>query len=241
MKANTTGINLIPQPRLQMMARRTRVHRWLAAAGAYAVILIVGYTMCVASAGSDVDATGAALEKTNRKIDELNRAVESLRPQLTEAQAKLAVARTVGDQPDWSLLLSVISSTLDEEIVLNNARLTTSDASSSNRQVAAAAAAPPTSRPSGDADAKFTVALQGFAKSQAAVTQFVLRLERLGLFDRVEMMNSSRQPFGNGDATGFRIECELRRIGGVRRANNDGAGTGARSNGSAPASGRKDR
>jgi Tfp pilus assembly protein PilN len=235
MKTNSAGINLIPLPRLEVMARRRRVHRWLAAAGAYAVILIVGYTMCVASAGSDVDATGAALEKTNRRIDDLNRALESLRPQLAEAQTKLVVARTVGDQPDWSLLLTVISSTLDEEIVLNNARLDMSDATiAAGRQSGA-----PTSRPSTDPGAKFTVGLQGFARSQAAVTQFVLRLERLGLFDRVEMMNSSRQPFGSADATGFRIECELRRIGGVRRAHNsNGAGTNGSS---ADAAGRKSR
>jgi hypothetical protein len=194
--------------------------------------------MCVASAGSDVDATGAALDKTNRRIDELNRALEGLRPQLAEAQTKLAVARTVGDQPDWSLLLTVISSTLDEEIVLNNARLDTSDASTANRQLGA-----PTSRPSNETDTKIMVALQGFAKSQAAVTQFVLRLERLGLFDRVEMMNSSRQPFGNGDATGFRIECELRRIGGVRRANNNTVPAAAAAAGAATggADGRKGR
>jgi Tfp pilus assembly protein PilN len=212
---NPRAINLLPLPRLQAMSRRCRVRRWLAASACYAALLVVGYAMCMASSGSDVDATGAALDKVNRQIDDLNHSLAALRPQLAEMQAKLSVAKMVGDQPNWSLLLAIISSTLDEEIVLSSARLDSAGAGTQAQQRQGAAAAP-TSRPSGDGDCKLAVTLQGFAKTQGAMSQFVLRLERLGLFERVEMMNSSRQQFGaNGEATGFRVECELRRTGGA--------------------------
>ena len=218
---NPNRINLLPQPRLQAIARGFRLRRWLAASACYAALLIAGYAMCMASAGSDVDATNAQLDKVNRQIDDLNRALATLRPQLSETQTKLAVARTVGDQPDWSKLLAIISSTLDDQIVLSNARLdSTVGTGGSQRQ----AAAQPTSRPAGEADGKLMVNLQGFAKSQAAVTQFVLRLERLGLFDRVEMMNSSRQQFGtSSEATAFRIDCELRRRSSRMPAGSEGS------------------
>src|SRR4051812_28279267 len=192
------GINLIPAPRRAAIARRARVRRWLTGSGCYAVLLIIAYGMCMTSAGNDVDASTAALERTNRQIDDLTHSLSTLRPQMAEMQARLAVARHVGDQPDWSHLLAIISATLDDEIVLSSTRLESSD-TTGNTTPGARHAAPPASQPSADSDCRLTASLQGFAKSQAAVTQFVLRLERLGLFERVEMVNSSRQQFGNNN------------------------------------------
>jgi Tfp pilus assembly protein PilN len=205
------GINLIPGPRRRAMARRARVRRWLTGSGCYAVLLIIAYAACITSAGNDVDASTAALERTNRQIDDITHSLSTLRPQMVEMQARMSVARNVGDQPDWSHLLAIVSATLDDEIVLNSTRLEASDATAAATSGARRMAVP-ASQPSVDSDCRLIASLQGFAKSQAAVTQFVLRLERLGLFERVEMVNSSRQQFGNNsEATAFRIECELRR------------------------------
>jgi hypothetical protein len=44
-------------------------------------------------------------------------------------------------------------------------------------------------------------------RSQAAVSQFVLRLEQLGLFDRVTLLDTRREPFGADSAVGFRAVC----------------------------------
>ena len=49
--------------------------------------------------------------------------------------------------------------------------------------------------------------LAGVGRSQAAVSQFVLRLEQLGLFDRVTLLDTRREPFGADSAVGFRAVC----------------------------------
>ena len=51
--------------------------------------------------------------------------------------------------------------------------------------------------------------LSGLGLSQAAVSQFVLKLERTGLFARVALIDTSRAALDRTDAIAFRIECSL--------------------------------
>jgi hypothetical protein len=56
---------------------------------------------------------------------------------------------------------------------------------------------------------KYTLVLTGMGRSQAAISQYVLRLEQTGLFDRVTLIESKRGPFAGGEAVSFRIGCGL--------------------------------
>jgi Tfp pilus assembly protein PilN len=206
-------INLVPLARQHAAARRHRTRRWAWIVGGYFLLTLAGFGACVAAIGIDSDDTGASLEKTTRQIEELNRTIAQLHPQLADSQTKLLVARTVGDQPDWSELLSLVATTVDDQIALSGMKM---DSGAAPADVA------PATRPSGAKHApasggqqNIIVAIQGFARSQPAVSQFVLRLERLGLFERVDLVSSGRQSVGDIDAHGFRIECELRRSGSV--------------------------
>jgi len=204
-------INLIPQPRRHAAAARTRVRRWTWGIASYAMVLLAAYVGCAAAYSVESDDHSLALEKTTRQINDMNNSNAALKPQLDEAHVKLAVARAMGDQPDWSLLLAIISSTVDDEIVLTNTKL----------GAATGADAQPTTRPLGSdknlapisAPSKMSLSLQGMGRSQAAVTQFVLRLERLGLFDRVDLAKSNRQTVGSTEANVFRIDCLVNRAG----------------------------
>ncbi|CAN5703043.1 hypothetical protein BH09PLA1_BH09PLA1_08040 [soil metagenome] len=202
------GVNLIPRPRRQAAAARKRVRRWGWGVAGYLMLLLAGYAVCGAAMSVEGDDNTLQVEKTARQIDELNRTATTLKPQLTEAHAKLSVARAVGDQPDWSLLLAIISSTIDDDILLTSTKL----------DVATASEARPASRPSNSEKdsplappSLMTISLHGMARSQAAVTQFALRLENLGLFERVDLGRSSRQTIGATEANVFRIECLLNR------------------------------
>jgi Tfp pilus assembly protein PilN len=202
------GVNLIPHRRRHAAAARHRARRWCWAVAGYAAALLAGYVFCAAVVTMRSDDKGALLDKTNRQIEDLNHATASLTPQLAEAHTKLSVARTVGDQPDWSLLLAIISSTIDDDIVLSSTKLepAADDAPVPRGQ-------PLKSNESAPQPAMLRLSLQGLGRSQAAVTQFVLRLERLGLFERIDLAKSARQNVGNADANVFRIECLLQRSG----------------------------
>lgn len=56
---------------------------------------------------------------------------------------------------------------------------------------------------------RYTLALTGMGKTQAAISQYVLRLENTGLFSRVTLIESRLAPFGSGEAVSFRIGCTL--------------------------------
>ena len=161
-----SGVNLIPRPRRQAAAARKRVRRWGWGVAGYVALLLASYAGLAAAMTVDGDDNSLLLEKTNRQIDELNNSAASLRPQLAEAQTKLSVARTVGDQPDWSLMLAIISSTVDDEIALTAAKLEPATATDSRATSPAAAdksadkknagaIAPPTT---------MTITLQGVAR-----------------------------------------------------------------------------
>src|SRR4051812_1105771 len=117
------GVNLIPIPRRQIFSRRRRLRRWSWGVVGYGVMLVVGCGACAVAMSAESDETSAALDKATKQIEELNHTASSLRPQLTEAQTRLAVARIVGDQPDWSLLLALLGRCLDDDVVLTSTKL----------------------------------------------------------------------------------------------------------------------
>ncbi len=203
------GVNLIPQPRRQAASARKRAQRWCWSVAGYAALLLGGYVACAAAITLQSDDKSAMIEKTARQIDELNNATAALKPQLTEAHTKLSVARTVGDQPDWSLLLVIISATLDDDIVLSSTKL--EPITPEVKPAAPSKDGKETKDPTIAQPSMLALSLQGMGRSQAAVTQFVLRLERLGLFERVDLARSGRQTVGNTEANVFRIECLLQR------------------------------
>ena len=56
---------------------------------------------------------------------------------------------------------------------------------------------------------RYTLALSGVGRSQAAISHYVLRLEQTGLFNRVTLIESRKAPFARGEAITFRIGCTL--------------------------------
>lgn len=219
------AVNLVPSPRRYAATARRRARRWCWCVAGYAALLLSGYAVSSAIISAEGDDKSAMLEKTTRQIDDLNTASAALKPQLAEAHTRLAVARTVGDQPDWSLLLAILSSTVDDEIVLTSTKL--DDVAPENqpaqKQPSRVPAKPDTNAAPAQA-AMLRVTLQGMGRSPAAVTQFVLRLERLGMFERVDLARSTRQNLGTIDANVFRIECLLQRSGKPTTAPVSGGG-----------------
>jgi Tfp pilus assembly protein PilN len=99
----------------------------------------------------------------------------------------------VGKQPDWSILLALLASTLEDEIVLRSVRLVSGAAEEGDQREAGA--------PNLD--------FAGLGQSQAAVSRFVLRLEEISLFRSVKLLDTRREPFLDGHAITFRVECVL--------------------------------
>ncbi len=204
-------VNLIPAHRLVARQRRRHVRRCVVGCAAWAVA-----STCVAVGALTLGrpATGDLDTRLGRTTKEAEVAVVSLsaaRADLASANSTLRATRAVADQPDWSALFALLGRSVGEDVVLRSVELRPETPAPSQPAAAPAAAA----AKAGSKVAKVTPApalilnVGGLGRSQLAVTRFILRLESTGLFARVTLLDTGREPFHTGEATSFRAVCLL--------------------------------
>jgi Tfp pilus assembly protein PilN len=199
-------VNLIPPHRRRAKARRTRLRNWIAINIGYALILgLAGVTVCAQSFATKAPA--GALMAANRDIDLEKSQLSATRAAIAHAQQIIALSKGVSDQPDWSRLLAPLANSLGDDILLNRCELSAIKNDS-----------PGNPQPKEPQDTShMSLHLAGLARSQSAVAQFMLRLEAMGLFDHVNLQQTSREQFMDGDAVKFELNCPLRgRMGGTQ-------------------------
>jgi len=189
-------INLIPEARRLARQRRLRYRAWLVVGGVYTGILVV---VCLSifgmKFGVDIRAITDELAQVEGELSEIEATREAIRPELAERRLILSSSRSIADQPDWSVMLHYLANDLlDDEIVLRSCSLA------------------PVGGPVGAGElvnTPLTLTLTGFAKSTPAASQFVLRMEQSGLFDRVTLTRTNMEPFLNGQAIVFEVRCQV--------------------------------
>jgi Tfp pilus assembly protein PilN len=212
------GVNLIPRRRREASRRRARLRAWAVGASAYAMLCAGVFAVSGAIDAVDDPTAATRLAQLPSEIDASQRALTRIAAQLTEAQGRLDAARAVAHQPDWSVLLGLLAQSVGEDIVLTTCRLETEPSA-----VSPAAARPgaglhrpadagrsgATALPHVAPGARFTLELSGLGRTQASVSHFVLRLERLGLFERVTILKTGREVLGEHESIGFRLEAAI--------------------------------
>ncbi len=223
------SVNFIPARRIAAKQRRRRMNRWAVTVSVYAMLLIGAYACSYALWGGGHAAMADEERKTSLRIEQAKRAISTLQGELTAEEATLKANQALADQPDWSVLLVLVARSLGDEVVLNRCDLGPGQA----LETAAAGSPAPGSRPSvpptagppaagppspvpreAAAPGPFVLAVAGYGKTMTAVSQFVLALERLGLFDQVRLIKTNREPFLSTQAVAFQIECSLGSNGG---------------------------
>ena len=177
-------INLIPAPRREAKARRTRLVRWGIVLGLYAGALLGAHFVCGACWSGDSALLATETRASAARLREANRLMLSLHGDLAQTEEKLRSAQAVGRQPDWGVLLGLLARNVGDDVVLDFCRLRQGDLSRSKKASAA-----------GKRDQPLLLDLGGLAMSQAIVSQFVLRLEKTGLFDQVRLINTTPRTF----------------------------------------------
>lgn len=206
-----SGINLIPATILARRREALRVRRGLLATAGYLTLLLgatVGYLSLSAPPSADASGPGAAAEAgagagmetaasdpavAADRIALLERQIAAGKRELVEADRAVAGGRVLSERPDWSTLLRLVANAAGPEVLLHGFSLGTSG---------------PTIR------AGAWVTLNGVAADPGTVSSFALGLEGLKLFDRVKIVSSRREPFGDRTATVFELRCELRGAAG---------------------------
>ena len=204
-------VNLIPVQRRLAKQRRTYIRRCVAACAAWAFVA-AGAGVATHLTWGRIDPTlEPRLQRAAQSIETADRTLAAVQADLAAARSTLRATQAIADQPDWSILLALMGRSAGPEIVLRNC----------NVEQTIAPVVAPVAQPTGRGAAKappappappvkvFSVGTQGMGRSQFAVAQFVLRLERSGLFARVSLVDTSRESFLGREAVSFRIECVL--------------------------------
>ncbi len=196
-------INLIPESRQLARRRRVRCRVWVVSAVGYTALVVAA---CIVfrglSTNKDTTTLGEELAGIDAELAQIEQEQSQLKPELADQRLILASGRSITDQPDWSLLLSYLADeVLGDSVTLSGCTLAPvagSDETDSSEQVSV------------------ILTLNGHAKTTPAVSQFVLRLEELGLFDRVSLARTNREPFLDGQAIAFEAQCLMSSAGGRR-------------------------
>jgi len=189
-----SGVNLIPAPLLAQRRRQRSVRRGVRVTAAYLTLLLaatLGYLGVHAPHAADADTGSARSSLASERVSLLQKQLKTTKRQLIETDRQLQGSRVLSERPDWSTLLRLVSLAAGPDVVLRDFTLRTTG---------------PTITAGAD------VAVAGLASDPWAVSRFVLRLEESGLFDRVTLESSRREPFRDRSATAFSLRCELRGI-----------------------------
>lgn len=191
------SVNLIPARRRQVRRRRARTRRWLGLCAVYGALLLAGYLAFHLTGGSGNRSVPDELHQTEATIEQLRAEAAQAERKLAKAESALSASRAIGTQPELSVLLALLAKSLDDELVLSRCQLEWLQQPG-----------PATVRYSrGKKGLGLKVA--GFARTQAAVSRFVLRLERANVFDQVSLVKANREPFLADQAVAFLVECLL--------------------------------
>ena len=185
------NINLIPISRRDARRRRRNV-RWCAAGcAAYALAATLFAAVAWCTWGGDDPQIRQQLAKAEQEIHRNEASLAQAKARLVGSQSVALATHHIEDQPDWSVLLALLAGKADDQIVIRGCEVRTS------------------SSPAAGNGPALIVSVGGVARSPADAQQYVLRLERSGLFERVTLLDTHREPFLSSEGAAFRIESIL--------------------------------
>lgn len=211
------AINLIPAYHLLARRRRARIRVWASICGVYGLLILGTIGAFHVVYGKSGRVVAGELARVVRELDQDSKTMASLQPELAELQLQLEASRAVAVQPDWSVLMALMGRLKGEATVLSRATLTPiqplnepkpvvkTGAKSGGPTVATVLSKKP--EPAARKSLNFKIELTGLGRSQSDVSQYVLRLEETGLFQRVKLVETTLGKFNDAQVVSFRVEC----------------------------------
>jgi len=187
--------NLAPQACLDDQRLMRRASTWARLCVAYGIIVTAGWAVVVAATPPMVDRIEGQLTEARQRVQDADRQSSVLRRKLSEETLHLRRIEQIRRIPDWSALFVLVGSEIGGKIYLEEFGL---------GLVGSGAAAP-----TPEASRSFVLSVTGVTREQAAITNFVLALERSGLFERVDLLQQRRRQIGDIELIVFDVECLL--------------------------------
>jgi hypothetical protein len=198
------ALNLLSTARKMRIVRRRRLVSWQRWGGAYAGLLVVVCAAAASTGKSDLSEARASLSTQELRNEARKTEIQDLQKQVAGAQRALRAIQAVREQPDWSILVSIISDLTPAEVSLQRIRV---EPIAPSAPATARGAAKPASGKGLTEPDQFKIHLEGFALKQEHATALAISLENSMVFDEVKLISSKREAFRDADAVRFNIEC----------------------------------
>lgn len=213
--------NLIPEYRLNARRKRRCIRHWIVGCAGYTVFLALAFPVAGMVWVQD-KSLAAQLLTVRQDVSDTEQLLKQVENELDNARTTLNATKLVENQSDWSILLAVLAGEVGDDVVLKTCQIEPMNTNAEGepgsasisplRSLAGAIASHSESedkpRIHVEAD-QFLIELQGFGLTQRAVSLFVLRLERTGLFEKVTLKETRREPFMQDHAIAFQVKCYL--------------------------------
>ncbi len=195
--------NYIPTHRLAARQRRLRLRLWATVLVGYGTALAVVYIVCFGLWSVDSKGIQTQLGEIEARIEHTGQRITATQAQFQTADLILKVNQAVSNQPDWSGLLVLLASELDDDVVLRHCQLIPQKEKNSS------IGSKDENRLAGQKNQAYVLKLVGYGRTQAAVSRFILDLEQTGLFEKVKLIRTNRERFLSDDAVAFNAQCLL--------------------------------
>ncbi|XAL98859.1 hypothetical protein OT109_14870 [Phycisphaeraceae bacterium D3-23] len=191
-------MSLLPNPYGARALVRRAKRVWLFAAAGSAVVSAGAVAWATTQSGpADAGRYAEQVAVAERRIEDSKQEALALGTRLAQNRHALSAIDAVAEQPDWQALLERVSLELGDQSLLTSCRFGPIT-DPSLRQAAGL---------EGDALDAGWLMLGGIVASYPEVPALLLRLEAMGLFKQVLLVETRGEPYGGERRIGFRIAC----------------------------------
>ena len=189
-------MNLIPASHLLARRRTRRVHAWLVACAAYALLLTVGAIAVHVTLAAEPDRLEHGLTDISHMRDRMQMQLDDLQEERRELAERHAAAIAVGRQPDWSIALRLLAAGPADGIVLSRLELDSIVAGGDQRSLLAE-------------PRQYRISIEGWAVSEPVLAELIRSIEKMGPFTRVRREASTYEKVAGRSVIRFHLLCEI--------------------------------
>jgi len=202
------AVNLIPRAYRERRVVLSRARRWMFGTVALASTVGVAWAVMSSRVVENRQWLAGQLVAARADAEEKSRLVAEAQLSHSAALRRLASARAVAGHPDWSVLLALLARARGEGLVLERVEVRPvvktepKNESESNANGADTRAAL-------HSEPLYQLDIRGVAESQSLVAQYLLSLERIGLFDSVRLQETKPRTIGARGVVEFGLDCAI--------------------------------
>lgn len=194
--------DLTPGIFIKRMQTRKAVHRWLIPV---VVCALISFVPIVLENTQAADTSGQLAQErmiqAQSRVETSQSLIKSKSALLSQKTRELQAGQHLTLRPDWSGVLTLVSQQFNDQLMMTGYQL--GDASDNRVRGALGAIADDTPKES------VWLILNGVAAANSDVPGLIMRLEQLGLFERVVMTGSQREVFAGDSRTTFTLACKV--------------------------------